>query len=70
MLSNYSKSACLELKFEKLTASHSSLHKKEKTDAATFFVFDYKNGYFEYNWTSATFFNNHTPQSLKVPNTI
>ena len=49
MLSNYSKSACLELKFEeeKLVASRSSLHKKEKTDAATFFVIGYKNGYFE-----------------------
>ena len=49
MLSNYSKSACLELKFEekKLAASCSSLHKKEKTDAAAFFVIVYKNGYFE-----------------------
>ena len=47
MLSNYSKSACLELKFEKLAASRWSLHKKEKTDAAAFFVIDYKNGYFE-----------------------
>ena len=47
MLSNYSKSACLELKFEKLAASHSSLNKKEKTDASHFFVIVYKNGYFE-----------------------
>ena len=32
---------------KKLAASRSSLHKKEKTDAAAFFVIVYKNGYFE-----------------------
>ena len=69
MLSNYSKSECLELKFEKLAASHSSLHKKEKTDVPLFLLLIIKMVILN-SWTRATFFNNHTPPSLKVPNTI